>query len=165
MLSTYSESKGTPCGQFKDSKDPSAETSLSDITRTTSGHRRALVPFLSKLTIEFATSDRWCPASRHHVVAYRSHWGRHMARVISDITRDRPAPFGYSFDRIVIELARARLTVDGREVQAPTLPLRLLQALCERPGVFARLPAGHRQDADRICGGEIGNGLSVACPA
>jgi putative two-component system response regulator len=59
-----------------------------------------------------------------------------MTRVISDITRDRPAPFGYSFDRIVIELARARLTVDGREVQAPTLPLRLLQALCERPGVM-----------------------------
>jgi putative two-component system response regulator len=59
-----------------------------------------------------------------------------MAQVISDITRDRPAPFGYSFDRIVIELARARLTVDGREVQAPTLPLRLLQALCERPGVM-----------------------------
>ena len=59
-----------------------------------------------------------------------------MARVISEITRDRPAPYGYSFDRIVIELARARLTVDGREVQAPTLPLRLLQALCERPGAM-----------------------------
>lgn len=59
-----------------------------------------------------------------------------MAQVTSDITRDRPVPFGYSFDRIVIELARARLTVDGREVQAPTLPLRLLQALCEHPGVM-----------------------------
>lgn len=59
-----------------------------------------------------------------------------MGHGTSDITRDRPAPYGYAFDRIVIELARARLTVDGREVQAPTLPLRLLQALCERPGVM-----------------------------
>ena len=49
---------------------------------------------------------------------------------------ERRAPYGYAFDRVVLELTRARLVVDGREVQAPTLPLRLLQALCERPGAM-----------------------------
>jgi putative two-component system response regulator len=49
---------------------------------------------------------------------------------------ERRAPYGYAFDRVVLELTRARLVIDGREVQAPTLPLRLLQALCERPGVM-----------------------------
>jgi putative two-component system response regulator len=59
-----------------------------------------------------------------------------MAQVITKVPGDRRPPFGYAFDRIVIELARARLVVDGREVQAPTLPLRLLQMMCERPGVL-----------------------------
>src|SRR3569833_964552 len=49
---------------------------------------------------------------------------------------ERRAPYGYACDRVGLELTRARLVVDGREVQAPTLPLRLLQALCERPGAM-----------------------------
>ncbi len=59
-----------------------------------------------------------------------------MSQTPTDITRAQPAPYGYTFDRIVLELIRARLTVDGREVQAAALPLRLLQALCERPGIM-----------------------------
>ena len=59
-----------------------------------------------------------------------------MTQVTTTVPGERRTPYGYAFDRVVLELTRARLVVDGREVQAPTLPLRLLQALCERPGVM-----------------------------
>ena len=59
-----------------------------------------------------------------------------MTQVTTAVPAERRTPYGYAFDRVVLELTRARLVVDGREVQAPTLPLRLLQALCERPGVM-----------------------------
>lgn len=46
------------------------------------------------------------------------------------------APFGYRFDQVVLELGRGRLVVDEAEVPTPRLPLRLLQAVCEKPGLL-----------------------------
>ncbi|HEX6834200.1 MAG TPA: HD domain-containing phosphohydrolase [Rudaea sp.] len=46
------------------------------------------------------------------------------------------APGGYSFDRVQLDLAKGRLVIDDKEVGAPALPLRLLQVLCEKPGVL-----------------------------
>lgn len=44
--------------------------------------------------------------------------------------------FGFAFDRVVFDLKRGCLTVDGNEVAAPPLPLKLLQVLCEQPGIL-----------------------------
>ena len=59
-----------------------------------------------------------------------------MTNISEKFDPDRATPFGFAFDRVVFELATGRLLVDGEEVGAPALPLRLLQALCEHPGVL-----------------------------
>lgn len=45
---------------------------------------------------------------------------------------------GYSFDDIQLDLASSRLLVEGRDVAVPPRPLRLLQLLCEHPGLLVR---------------------------
>jgi putative two-component system response regulator len=42
----------------------------------------------------------------------------------------------YAFDGVVFEVASARLRVDGVEVVASALPLKLLEALCRQPGLL-----------------------------
>lgn len=54
----------------------------------------------------------------------------------NDRDHDEKKIVGYSFDRIMLDIASGRLLIDGKEVQAPQLPLRLLQVLCERPGTM-----------------------------
>lgn len=45
---------------------------------------------------------------------------------------------GYSFDDVQLDLASSRLLVEGRDVAVPPRPLRLLQLLCEHPGLLVR---------------------------
>lgn len=45
-------------------------------------------------------------------------------------------PFGYAFDGVVLERARGRLLVDGRDVAAGAMPLKLLVVLCQSPGLL-----------------------------
>ena len=45
---------------------------------------------------------------------------------------------GYSFDDVQLDLASGRLLVEGRDVAVPPRPLRLLQVLCDRPGLLVR---------------------------
>ena len=42
------------------------------------------------------------------------------------------------------------------EANVSVKQLAVRSRLCQRAGVFARVPAGHRQDADGICGNQIG---------
>ena len=45
---------------------------------------------------------------------------------------------GYSFDDVQLDLASGRLLVEGRDVAVPPRPLRLLQILCDHPGLLVR---------------------------
>jgi DNA-binding winged helix-turn-helix (wHTH) protein len=49
-------------------------------------------------------------------------------------SESRSSASGYRFAGVVVDTQRARLWVDGREVAASALPLRLVRALCEAEG-------------------------------
>lgn len=63
---------------------------------------------------------------------YARGMGAFEARTLQ--TASAAAPFGYAFAGVTLELARGRLLVDGADVGAGPLVLKLLGALCRSPG-------------------------------